>query len=105
MKKHQNGRSKLNMKTPHRTSVIRNQIIHLINNGFLHTTKARIKVVQQVTEKIVTLARKGADFNTIRRVKSLLPYSDDAVKKLIQEIAPKYVTGPDRKSTRLNSSH
>ena len=92
MKKHQNGRKKLNMKTPHRTSVLRNQVIHLINFGFLNSTKVRVKVVQQIAEKVVTIARAGADFNTIRRVKAMLPYSDSAVKKLIQEIAPKYVS-------------
>lgn len=74
--------------------MIRNQAIHFINYGCLQTTKARVKVVQQFTEKLVTIARKGPDFNTIRRVKQLLPYDDKAVRKLIQEIAPKYVDRP-----------
>ena len=51
-------------------------------------------MVQQFTEKLVTVARKGNDFNTIRRIKQLLPYDDKAAKKLIQEIAPKYVDRP-----------
>lgn len=94
MSNHQNGRQRLNMKGPHRTAVIRNQIIHLITFGSLKSTKTRVKAVQQVAERIVTIARAGADFNTIRRVKAMLPYSDEAVKKLIQEIAPKYVSRP-----------
>ena len=92
--KHQSGRKKLNRKGPHRRAMIRNQAIHFINNGCLQTTKARVKVVQQFTEKLVTLARKGEDFNTIRRVKQLIPYDDKAVTKLIKEIAPKYVERP-----------
>ena len=92
--KHQSGRKKLNRKSAHRRALIRNQVIHLITYGCLQTTKARVKVVQQLAEKMVTVARKGKDFNTIRRVKKSLPYNDKAVRKLIEEIAPKYVDRP-----------
>ncbi|MBU1007456.1 50S ribosomal protein L17 [Candidatus Dependentiae bacterium] len=92
--KHQSGKKKLNRKFGNRQAMIRNQAIHLINNGCLQTTKARIKVVQQFTEKLVTIARKGGDFNTIRRVKQLIPYDDKAAMTLIKEIAPKYVERP-----------
>ena len=92
--KHQIGKKKLNLRAPHRRSLIRNQTIHLINYGVLQTTKPRVKVVQAFAEKLVTLARKGQDFNTIRRLKQLLPYDDKAVKKLMMEIAPKYVDRP-----------
>ncbi len=91
---HQKGRKKLNRKTGHRTAMLRNQIIHFINHGCLQTTKVRVKEVQRLTEKIVTISRKGYDFNTIRRVKQLLPYDDNAVKKMIKEIAPKYAGRP-----------
>ena len=91
---HQNGRKKLNMKPAHRRALIRNQIIHLIKFGILQTTKARAKEIQRRAERIVTIARVGVDFNTIRRVKALLPYDQDAVIKLIKEIAPKYVGRP-----------
>lgn len=92
--KHQIGKKKLNRKSGNRQAMIRNQAIHFINNGCLQTTRARIKVVQQFTEKLVTIARKGNDFNVVRRVKQLIPYDDKAVKKLIQEIAPKYADRP-----------
>jgi large subunit ribosomal protein L17 len=92
--KHQYGNRKLNRKFGHRQTILRNQFIQLINHGCLQSTKARIKAVQQFAEKIVTIARKGEDFNTIRRIKQLIPYSDVAVKKLIKEIAPKYVSRP-----------
>ena len=84
--KHQIGKKKLNRKPAHRRALIRNQAIHLINNDCLQTTKARVKVVQQFVEKLVTIARKGGDFNTIRRVKQLIPYDDKAVTKMIKEI-------------------
>ncbi|NDD54348.1 50S ribosomal protein L17 [bacterium] len=88
---HQNGRKKLNMKSAHRKALIRNQIIHFIKHGVLQTTKPRLKEVQRVAERIVTVARTGYDFNTIRRIKAMLPYDEAAVTKLIKEIAPKYV--------------
>lgn len=91
---HQNGRKKLNLSSSHRRALLRNQVIHLIKYGFLKTTKAHAKAVQRIAEKIVTISRKGYDFNTIRRVKQLLPYDADAVVKMIKEIAPKYIGRP-----------
>jgi large subunit ribosomal protein L17 len=87
---HQNGKKKLNLRSSHRKAMLRNQVIHLIKFGFLQSTKARIKEVQRIAEKLTTVSKKGCDFNTIRRVKSALPYDEKAVFKLIQEIAPKY---------------
>lgn len=92
--RHRSGKHKLNVKSAHRKALVRNQVIHLITYGSLTTTKARVKAVQQIAEKCVTVARKGWEFNTIRRVKKLLPYSYIAVEKLIKEIAPKYVSRP-----------
>jgi large subunit ribosomal protein L17 len=92
--KHQCGKKKLNLRSSHRKALLRNQAIHLVKFGSLKTTKTRVKAVQQFVEKIVTIARKGSDFNTIRRVKQLLPYDNNATKKLILEIAPKYTERP-----------
>ena len=92
--KHQIDRKKLNRKPSHRRAMLRNQVIHLIKYGCLNTTKARVKEVRRIAEKAVTIARVGYDFNTIRRIKSLLPYDDAAVKKLIKEIAPRYAGRP-----------
>ncbi|MBT3456017.1 50S ribosomal protein L17 [bacterium] len=91
---HQKGRKKLNMKPAHRRSLLRNQVIHLISYGHLVTTKARIKEVQKLAEKLVTIARKGNTFNVRRRAKALLPYKDEALVKLFKEIAPRYLERP-----------
>lgn len=48
---HQNGRKKLNRKSSHRVALIRNQMIHFINYGFLISTKPRVKEVQKSIEK------------------------------------------------------
>jgi large subunit ribosomal protein L17 len=89
--KHQNGRRKLNLKSSHRSAMLRNQVIHLITYGTLVSTKANVKETQRLAEKLVTIARVGNDFNTRRRVMALLPYKEEAIVKLIKDIAPKYV--------------
>ncbi len=92
--KHQIGRKKLNRKPAHRLALLRNQVIHLINHGSLKTTKTRVKEVQRFAERIVTISRGGMHFNTIRRIKSFLPYDEVAVRKMITEIAPRYEGRP-----------
>ncbi len=91
---HQSGRKKLNMKSAHRCSLLRNQVIMFITYGHLITTKARIKEVRRLAEKLVTLAREGNTFNARRRAKALLPYKDEALVKLFLEIAPRYIHRP-----------
>jgi len=100
--KHQYGRKKLNLKSGHRKALLRNQLIHFILHGVLQSTKVKVKEVQRFAEKLVTVAGKGSDFNTIRRLKSELPYSDSAVNKMIKEIAPRY-TGRSGGYTRVIS--
>ena len=92
--KHQSGRKKLNLKSPHRTALLRNQVIQLIERGTLTTTKARLKEVQKLAEKLVTIARVGNNFNARRRVQAMIPYKKEAVLKLFTEIAPRYVERP-----------
>lgn len=92
--KHQIGRKKLNVKSSHRRALLRNQAIHLIENGYLVTTKVRVKEVRKFAERLVTIARKGNTFSFRRRAKQLLPYKDEALNKLFTDIAPKYVDRP-----------
>jgi len=91
---HQNSLKKLNLAAPHRRALLRNQVISLILNGSLTTTKARAKEVKKIAEKLVTLARDGNTFNNRRRAKAMLPYKEEALVKLFMEIAPRYVTRP-----------
>ncbi len=92
--RHKSGKKKLNIKPDHKRSLMRNQAILLIEEGHITSTRARIKELQRFVERVVTVARKGNDFNTRRRVKALLPYKEQAVVKLIKEIAPNYIERP-----------
>jgi large subunit ribosomal protein L17 len=92
--KHQIDRRKLNLKPAHRLAMIRNQAIIMIEHGHLTSTKATIKEVRRFVEKLVTLARVGNDFNSRRRAKAILPYKEEALKRLFLDIAPRYVNRP-----------
>ncbi|KIX85311.1 50S ribosomal protein L17 [Vermiphilus pyriformis] len=89
---HQNGRKKLNVKSSHKRSLMRNQVIHLITFGTLTSTRANVKEVQRLAERLVTIAKEGNTFNARRRAKSMLPYKEEALIKLFKEIAPVYAT-------------
>lgn len=91
---HQNGRKKLNMKSSYRKAYLRNQLIHLITYGSLKTTKTNAKEVKRFAEKMVTIARRGNNFNNRRLVFSMLPYKQEALDKLFTEIAPRYTERP-----------
>lgn len=92
--RHQKARKKLNLKPSHRRSLLRNQVIHLIDYGHVVSTKTTVKEVKKLAEKLVTIARDGNTFNARRRVKMLLPYKEETIIKLFKEISPRYVERP-----------
>ena len=92
--RHQNGRKKLNMSSAHKRSLLRNQAMLVITKGSVTSTKARIKELRRFVEKVVTIAREGNTFNARRRIKALLPYSDECIISLFKDIAPRYVQRP-----------
>lgn len=92
--KHQISKKKLNLKSPHRRALIRNQAILFIMHGHLTTTKANAKEVSRFAEKLVTLARRGNTFNVYRRAETELPYKAEALTRLFKDIAPRYVHRP-----------
>lgn len=92
--RHQIGRKKLNVKSSHKRSLLRNQAITLIEHGHVTSTKARVKELKKLVERLVTIARKGAHFNQYRRAHMLLPYKKATLEKLFTEIAPRYVDRP-----------
>ena len=83
---------KLGRRTDHRSSMLRNQVESLLLNGKITTTVTRAKETQRVAEKLITTAKKQ-DLSSKRAVSAVL-YQNEAAKKLVEEIAPKYA---DRK--------
>ena len=82
------GTRKLGRTSDHRTAMLRAMVTYLLENGKIETTVTRAKEVRAMTEKYITLAKE----NTLSNKRQALSFitKEDVVKKLFDEIAPKY---------------
>ena len=82
------GTRKLGRTTAHRKAMLRGLVTYLLENGEIETTLTRAKEVRAVAEKMITLGKK----NTLATRRQALAYitKEDVVKKVFDEIAPKY---------------
>ena len=81
---------KLSRRKDHRKAMLSNLAASLIKNGSIQTTDAKAKEVRPFVERMVTFARRG-DLHARRVVLSRLrDYL--AVKKLFEDIGPRYTT-------------
>ena len=82
------GTRKLGRPTAHRNAMLRGMVTYLIENGSIETTLTRAKEVRSLAEKMITLGKK----NTLASRRAALAYitKEDVVKKLFDEVAPKY---------------
>ena len=79
---------KLGRATDHRMAMLRALVTYLLENGKVETTLARAKEVGPLTEKMITLGKKG-DLAAYRKALSFIT-KEDVAHKLFKEIAPKY---------------
>ena len=82
------GRRKLGRKSDHRRAMMRAMVTYLLENGRIETTVARAKEVRSAAEKIITTAKTN-DLHSKRQVFAYVT-KEAVVKKLFDEIAPKY---------------
>ena len=87
--RHKHGYRKLNRTSSHRKALLKNLAIALIEREKIETTVPKAKELRRYVEKLITASRE-ADFNTHRFIFASLQ-DKEATKKLINEIAPKYV--------------
>ncbi|PAF43978.1 50S ribosomal protein L17 [Helicobacter sp. 11S02596-1] len=90
--RHNHGYRKLGRTSSHRKALLKNLAIALIEHQKIETGVFKAKELQSYIEKLVSVARTP-DLNSHRFVFASLQ-SKSATKKLITEIAPKYI---DRK--------
>ncbi len=79
---------KLNRTSAHRKSLLRNLMLSLIRHERIRTTDAKAKELRRVADRMVTLGKR-ADLSARRRAYAFLA-SRDAVKKLFDQIAPRF---------------
>ncbi|MBQ6268450.1 MAG: 50S ribosomal protein L17 [Clostridia bacterium] len=82
------GTRKLGRTSDHRKAMLRGLVTYLFENGRIETTVTRAKEVSAMAEKMITIA-KTDDLTAKRRVLAYVT-KEDVVKKLFDEIAPKY---------------
>ena len=82
------GSRKLGRPTDHRQAMLRGLVTYLLENGRIETTVTRAKEVRAMADRMITLGKE----NTLHSRRQALAYvtKDDVVKKLFDEIAPKY---------------
>ena len=82
------GTRKLGRTSDHRTAMLRAMVTFLLEKGRIETTVTRAKEVSAMTEKYITLAKE----NNLHNKRQALAFitKEDVVKKLFDEIAPKY---------------
>ena len=69
-------------------------MIHLITYGHLVSTKAQVKEVRKLAEKLVTIARKGNNFNALRRAKSLFLIKKKQLRNYLRKLHLSYTDRP-----------
>ncbi|MBU0545700.1 50S ribosomal protein L17 [Patescibacteria group bacterium] len=90
--RHQNKKITLGRKTAGRRSLMANLAESVILYEKVKTTKAKAKAVQSVVEKLVTKAKQN-NLTARREIMKQL-YTENAVKKLMEQLGKKYA---DRK--------
>ncbi|NLY84779.1 MAG: 50S ribosomal protein L17 [Tissierellia bacterium] len=79
---------KLGRPTDHRKAMLRNLVTSLLREERIETTVTRAKETKRMADKMITLAKRG-DLHARRQVLAYI-YDEDVVKKLFDEIGPKY---------------
>ena len=82
------GSRKLGRPTDHRQAMLRGLVTYLLENGRIETTVTRAKEVRAMAERMISLGKE----NTLHSRRQALAYvtKEDVVKKLFDEISPKY---------------
>jgi len=91
----------LNRSTGHRIALFRNLMTELFRHGKIKTTKAKALAIRAQAEHLVTIAKHGRakvsaqqhDVAERRQVAAVLR-DPQVVKKLFDEIAPRYMERP-----------
>ena len=86
--RHNNKKATLGRVKAQRDALMRNLAESLVLHGAITTTVAKAKALRSVVEPLVTKAKKGTVPDRRNIMKVL--YTQQAVNKLIHDIAPKF---------------
>jgi large subunit ribosomal protein L17 len=86
--RHLNSGRKLNRTSAHRKALFKNMVLALIRHERIKTTDPKAKELRRIADRMVTLGKQN-DLAARRRAFAALQ-SHAAVKKLFDEIAPRF---------------
>ena len=84
------GTRKLGRTSDSRKAMLRAMTTYLFENGKIETTVARAKEVRSLAEKMITLGKEKENVLSAKRQAMAFITKEDVVKKLFDELAPKY---------------
>ncbi len=90
--KHRAGHRKLNRTSEHRIATLRNLATALFTHGRITTTVTKAKELRPFAERLITKAR--ADTVHARRIVAKDLHDRTLVKRLFDDIAPRYAQRP-----------
>jgi len=76
------------LRSDHRKSMLRNIVTSLLREERIETTEDRAKELKRMADRMISLGKHG-DLHAKKQALSYL-YDETVVKKLFDEIAPKY---------------
>lgn len=88
--RHHNNKRKFGREKNQRNALMKGLVLSMIAHGRIETTLAKARELRPMMEKFVTLAKKG-DLSARRLISKRLYGKGIEVKKLVDDIAPKYI--------------
>jgi large subunit ribosomal protein L17 len=85
-------RHRLGRDSAQRKALLRSLVTSFLEKERIKTTKAKAKALRPVAEKMITLAKKGS-LHARRKVLRTV-YKKDVVKKLFEDIGPRFAERP-----------
>jgi large subunit ribosomal protein L17 len=94
--RHRRSGRRLNRSSGQRKALFRNLTVELFDHEVIHTTDAKAKAIRPQAEKLISLAKRGVLGNRVHAQRLAMARLDNAVvvKKLFNEIAPRYASRP-----------
>ena len=92
--RHRHKGRKLNRTSSHRKALLRNMVTALLDLEQIETTDAKAKELRSITERMITLGKRGEDDLSARRQALRVIRSKKIVAKLFSELGPRYADRP-----------
>jgi large subunit ribosomal protein L17 len=90
--RHKKKGRKFGREADHRKAMMNNLVISLLTHGRIETTVSKAKEMRGLAERVITYAKYGTLHH--KRLAFAILHSHQLVKKVFDEIGPKYINRP-----------